>query len=83
MKYEQRAEILAYVAERKLSYAVIAELCGCTRNAVAGVVFRDRHPSATLVASPKSTTGKSHGNMTGKGWQPAGYRPEKTSWNTN
>jgi len=75
---ERDARILAYVAERKYSYAVIAELCGTTRNAVGGVVFRAKHPRAKLITSP----GHRSPNMTGKGWQPAEYRPEKTAQST-
>ncbi len=78
MSSERDARILAYVAERKLSYAVIGELCGCTRGTVGGVVFRDRHPRTALVKSKASRSP----NKTGHGFQPASYRPEKTAANT-
>lgn len=73
-----KAKVLAYVAERKLSYAVIAELCNTTRNAVGGVVFRDRHPKSVRVKS----LGARSSNMMGSGWQRPAYRPEKTAANT-
>lgn len=72
MTDERKSQILAYVAERKLSYALIAELCGTTRNAVGGLVFRDRHPKATRVKS----LGARSPNKMGHGHQPASYRPE-------
>jgi hypothetical protein len=39
---------------KKFSYAVIAEKVGTTRNAVAGVAFRRRHPYPTLIRSANS-----------------------------
>lgn len=76
MTDEQKARVLAYVAGRKLSYAVIADLCGTTRNAVGGLVFRDRHPRAARKLCARGS------NITGHGWQAAAYRPEKTATNT-
>jgi hypothetical protein len=63
----------------RLSYEVIAEMTGTTRNVVAGIAFRRRHPGHTRTSSPGST-GKP--NKMGHGWQPPSYYPEKTSTNT-
>ena len=54
------------------SYQLIADAVGVTRNAVAGALFRMRHPPAGCRAK-----GVSH-NKTGSGFQPASYRPERT-----
>jgi len=71
---ERDARILALVAERKHSYAVIAEMCNTTRSAVGGVVFRDRHPQAARCKSP----GARAANKMGHGWQAPTYVPEQT-----
>ncbi len=55
------------------SYQLIADAVGVTRNAVAGALFRMRHPAAGCRAK-----GVSH-NKTGTGFRPARYWPERTA----
>ena len=71
---KRNAVICKLADEQRLSYAVIAEMIGVSRNAVAGVVFRHRHPFEA----------RNHNNMnkTGTGWHPSSYYPEKTAWNS-
>lgn len=67
--------ILALVAQRRLSYELIAYMVGCTRNVVAGVVFRAAHPHSERCSSP-------HGNgrnKIGTGYRPKSYEPELTA----
>lgn len=64
---------------RRLSYSVIAEMTGTTRNAVAGVAFRLRHPRSMMIPSPSN---RNKPNKIGHGWQPHSYEPEKTALNT-
>jgi hypothetical protein len=60
---------------KKFSYAVIAEKVGTTRNAVAGVAFRRRHPYPTLICSANSDGA----NMLGTGFRRSSYYPENTA----
>jgi hypothetical protein len=48
---ERNQTILVLVKTRSYSYEVIAQMMGCSRGAVAGVVFRERYPVAIRVAS--------------------------------
>lgn len=58
-------KILRMVGQK--SYELIAEHFGISRNAVAGVIFRDRYPRATLVSSPHGKRNKiGTGYRTGK-----------------
>ncbi len=69
-----RNRILRLVAARKLSYTLIAARCNVSRGAVAGIVFRERHPVAVRIASP----GRKSRNKTGTGWVPPAYDPERS-----
>lgn len=75
---ERAKAISDLVRDQRLSYGVIAEMLGITRNAVAGVVFRLRHPPSVRLKSPR---GKGR-NKVGHGYQPRSYIPEKTTLNT-
>lgn len=75
---KRNQRILALVAQERLSYELIAGMFGCSRNVVAGVVWRNRHPGVTRVCSPKGNGP----NKTGTGYRPHSYEPELTSLNT-
>jgi hypothetical protein len=69
--------IVGLLKNKRLSYAVIAEMCGVSRNIVAGVAFRLRHPRGTRISSPNGCK-----NKVGGGWKAQSYWPEKTAANT-
>lgn len=69
----RNAYIGKLLSTKRLSFAVIAEMLGVTRNVVAGVAFRRAHPIATLIGNR---------NKTGTGWRMKTYYPEKTAQNT-
>lgn len=76
----RNAKILKLLEQRKLSYQVVADMVGVTRCVVAGVAFRSCHPRETLLVPPGYPP--STRVITGTGWQPPSYRPEKTVANT-
>jgi hypothetical protein len=68
---------------KRLSYSVIAEMMGTTRNVVAGIAFRKRHPCWTRVDSPNARLNGGGGrNKIGHGYMPRSYWPEKTTANS-
>ena len=73
----RNAMIATLLKDKRLSYAVIAEMLNTSRNVVAGVAFRLRHPLAARISSADG-----YKNMTGTGWRRASYWPEKTAANT-
>ena len=49
MKFEERKEMILKLrapmqSGKKLSFSKIAEIVGCRRGAVAGILYRDAHP---------------------------------------
>lgn len=76
---KERNELIVQLSkEQRLSYGVIAEMFGITRNAVAGVIFRHRYPHKIRIASSDA----GNRNKVGHGWRAASYQPEKTTVNT-
>lgn len=76
---EQRnADVLKLVAKKRLSYAVIGEMMGIPRSAVAGIVFRNRYSYDERVAC----VGYLERSKIGHGHRPRSYYPEKTASNT-
>ena len=71
--------ILAFAKKKrgKLSYQLIANHFDVSRNVVAGIVFRDRHPCGTRVSSPNGNN-----NKIGTGYHGHGAYPEMTAQNT-
>ena len=83
MKFQKSAMRRAVVAFAKAkgkrwSYQLIADHFGVTRNVVAGILFRERHPHSERIRSP----GSRWGNMIGISYRPRSYYPEKTAQNT-
>lgn len=77
---KKNAEILAFVNNNDgaWSYQLIADHFGVSRNIVAGLVFRARHPFKTRVASPRAVTP----NKIGTGYRPQSYKPDLHARNT-
>ena len=78
--HERNAAIINFYRKknRKWSYQLIADHFGISRNVVAGILFRERHPPETLVKSAHSRSR----NKTGGGRKPTSYYPEKHARNT-
>lgn len=66
--------------QKRLSYALIAQKFGVTRNVVAGIAFRRKHPITERIP-PAGYPGWQR-NMIGTGYQYRSYWPEKTVANT-
>lgn len=77
---KRNATVCKLAEDQRLSYSVIAEMMGMTRNAVAGIVFRHRHPIETRVASNGRAVYDR--NKIGTGYRYQTYYPEKTAVNT-
>lgn len=77
--FDRNKKILRLLRSKLSSYQIIADICGTTRNVVAGVAFRHRHSGAARARSPN---GRGSPNKTGTGYQPQSYWPEKTALNT-
>jgi hypothetical protein len=77
---KRNALICKLADEKRLSYSVIAEMIGVSRNVVAGVVFRHHHPIETRSAAAGHPAYDR--NMMGTGWRPSSYYPEKTAINS-
>lgn len=58
---------------KTMSYQVIAERRGLTRNQIAGAIWRHKNPPGT-----RSPNGKS--NKCGRGYRGPSYIPKKTAW---
>lgn len=72
---KRNQDICKLIDARQLSYELIAQKMETTRNVVAGVAFRRRHPYKARLHSPNS-----HGrNKIGHGFKPASYQPKKTA----
>lgn len=67
-------EIIAFVKANDWSYQLVGDHFGISRNVVAGLMFRDRHPRDKLVNSPKGCR-----NKTGTGYQHRSYWPAYTA----
>jgi hypothetical protein len=69
-----RKRVLREVKAQKLSYALIGAKFGISRGAVAGIVFRDRHPVAERISAPNSRSR----SKIGTGYRLASYEPVKS-----
>lgn len=69
-RQERNEMILVLVKTRSYSYEVIAQMMHCSRNAVAGVVFRERHPATARILGPN----KNARNIIGTGHRAPTYR---------
>ena len=67
----KRSEVVRLVAQG-WSYQLVADACGITRCAVAGIVFRHNHPQDTLVKSPNGRGA----NKIGTGYTQSSYAPK-------
>lgn len=67
MKKDEKREQEIMSLYGKLSFALIAKKVGVTRNVVAGVVFRHRHPYSARISSPDGVHNKIGGGHHGHG----------------
>lgn len=66
---------------KRMSYSLVAEKYGMTRNQIAGMVWRQKNPPDTRVYFNKSTR-KRHGGMCGRGRHGPGEIPPITASNS-
>lgn len=74
---KRNREILKFLAANDWSYQLVADKFGVSRNVVAGLVFRSRHPIEERVAC--FGRHPSHRTKTGTGWRPHSYEPAFTA----
>lgn len=74
----ERQKIIAFEATHDWSYQLVADHFGITRNQVAGILFRARHPYSERTRSPACSGGK---NKIGTGYR-CGIHAAMTAANT-
>jgi hypothetical protein len=66
MTKDERQKIIAFEATHDWSYQLVADHFGITRNQVAGILFRHRHPYSERCRSPNCAGGR---NKIGTGYR--------------
>lgn len=74
MTKEKRLSIVEFVAEHDWSYQLVADHFRLTRNQIAGILFRHRHPYEKRIGKTR--------NMTGTGRHGPGAMPRFTAQNS-
>jgi hypothetical protein len=76
---ERNRRIIKFVETYDWSFQLVADKFGVSRNVVAGIMFRYRHPYEMR----KGCSPQSHGhNKTGTGWQRQSYYPSINARNS-
>lgn len=77
----ERQKIIELVAANDRSYHLVGESFGVTRNVIAGIIFRHRHPYSVRIRSPRSLGGGGR-NKIGTGYRASDYYPALTATST-
>ncbi len=77
MSKAQREAIIEFATNNSWSYQLIADHFRVTRNVVAGILFRHRHPPSERVSSPNGVAP----NKVGTGYRRGEYATY-TAWNS-
>lgn len=75
---DRNQKIIAFVEAYDWSFQLVGNKFGLSRNAIAGIMFRHRHPMSERVKSP----GGQSPNKVGTGYRHAGYYPSINALNS-
>ena len=81
MKRSNNLEIIAFVKTSNWSYQLVADKFKISRNTVAGLMFRDRHPVSARVDRDGNKRGSGRSQI-GTGYTYPSYQPAYTALNS-